>query len=126
LYFALAIGVPDQPASTPYCWLRYYFGQIKTSNQAIMQQPPLSVILSWPKPNYIDPETRGYSNVVLNIILYTILLGFVGLRIWTRKCLKNAFGLDDTFILLALVCRGIASCRAKQLSHLWIVNEADR
>ncbi|KAG4435661.1 hypothetical protein IFR05_008856 [Cadophora sp. M221] len=68
-----------------------------------MQQPPLSVILSWPKPNYIDPETRGYSNVILNIILYIILLGFVSLRIWTRKCLKNAFGRDDTFILLALV-----------------------
>ncbi|KAH7314208.1 integral membrane protein [Rhexocercosporidium sp. MPI-PUGE-AT-0058] len=68
-----------------------------------MQQPPLSVILSWPEPNYIDPETRGYANVILNIILYAILLSFVGLRIWTRKWLKNAFGKDDTFILLALV-----------------------
>ncbi|CZT49072.1 related to L-fucose permease [Rhynchosporium secalis] len=68
-----------------------------------MQQPPLSVLMSWPAPNYKDPETRGYANVILNFILYSILLGFIGLRIWTRRCLQNAFGHDDTFILLALV-----------------------
>ncbi|KAG4413515.1 hypothetical protein IFR04_013343 [Cadophora malorum] len=92
-----------------------------------MQQPPLSVILSWPKPNYIDPETRGYSNVVLNIILYTILLGFVGLRIWTRKCLKNAFGLDDTFILLALVPTTgfFVISILKDTKYLWIRHTYD-
>ena len=30
LYFALAIGVPELPTSTPHCWLCYYFGAIKT------------------------------------------------------------------------------------------------
>ncbi|KAH6716762.1 integral membrane protein [Leptodontidium sp. MPI-SDFR-AT-0119] len=92
-----------------------------------MQQPPLSVILSWPKPNYIDPETRGYSNVILNIILYIILLGFVGLRIWTRKWLKNAFGTDDTFILLALVPTTgfFVISILKDTKYLWIRHTYD-
>ncbi|KAH7391517.1 integral membrane protein [Cadophora sp. MPI-SDFR-AT-0126] len=92
-----------------------------------MQQPPLSVILTWPEPNYIDPETRGYSNVVLNIIFYAILLSFVGLRIWTRRCLNNAFGHDDTFILLALVPTTgfFVISILKDTKYLWIRHTYD-
>ena len=69
-----------------------------------MQPPPLSVIKSWPAPNYINPETRGNANVILNIVLYSLLLFFIGLRIFTRTYLRSSFGADDVFILLALVC----------------------
>jgi hypothetical protein len=74
-----------------------------------MQPPPLSVIESWPAPNYINPETRGNANVILNIVLYSLLLFFIGLRIFTRTYLRSSFGADDVFILLALV-RGLISC----------------
>ncbi|KAL2061629.1 hypothetical protein VTL71DRAFT_7006 [Oculimacula yallundae] len=92
-----------------------------------MQSPPLSVLLSWPQPNYIDPETRGFANVILNLIFYTILLGFLGLRIWTRTCLRNAFGLDDTFILLALIpTTGFFIISIlKDTTYLWIRHTYD-
>ncbi|KAN0104447.1 hypothetical protein V8E51_010192 [Hyaloscypha variabilis] len=68
-----------------------------------MQPPPLSVIESWPAPNYINPETRGNANVILNIVLYSLLLFFISLRIFTRTYLRSSFGADDVFILLALI-----------------------
>jgi hypothetical protein len=61
------------------------------------------VTKAWPKPNYVNPETRGSLKVVLNVALYTILLCFVGLRIFTRTYLRKIFGGDDVLILLALV-----------------------
>ncbi|EOA81748.1 uncharacterized protein SETTUDRAFT_98807 [Exserohilum turcica Et28A] len=37
-----------------------------------MQLPPVSVILSWPTPNYHDPVTRGPALVIINSIFVTI------------------------------------------------------
>lgn len=69
-----------------------------------MQIPPPDVIAAWPKPNYDNPsETHGHLKVIVNIVLYTILICFVGLRIFTRTYLRKGFGGDDVFILLALV-----------------------
>jgi hypothetical protein len=68
-----------------------------------MEPPPLSVIKSWPAPNYINPETRGNANIILNIVLYALLLFFIGLRIFTRTYLRSSFGADDVFMLLALI-----------------------
>ncbi|CAD6447475.1 f5a65b85-6825-44c0-8c95-cc2709ff95ec [Sclerotinia trifoliorum] len=68
-----------------------------------MQQPPAWVIASWPTPNYIDPETHGYGNVILNIVLYIILCCFIALRIWTRTRLRASFGADDIMILFAMI-----------------------
>ena len=58
---------------------------------------------SWPAPNYVDPQTRGNSVIVINSILYGLVLGVVGLRIFTRTCISRSFGYDDAFILLAMV-----------------------
>ncbi|PQE15390.1 integral membrane protein [Rutstroemia sp. NJR-2017a BVV2] len=68
-----------------------------------MQRPPAYVLASWPKPNYVDPVTHGYGNVVMNIVLYLILCMFLSLRIWTRTRLRASFGADDVMILLAMV-----------------------
>lgn len=68
-----------------------------------MQKPPLSVIEAWPRPNYVDPVTRGNENIVLNIVLYIFLMLFVGLRIITRTFVKRAFGADDALILAAII-----------------------
>jgi hypothetical protein len=69
-----------------------------------MQIPPLEVLNAWPAPNYINPVTRGYGNIYLNIVLYTIVNIFLGLRIFTRTRLAGTFGADDVFILIAWVC----------------------
>ncbi|KAJ8071814.1 hypothetical protein OCU04_002128 [Sclerotinia nivalis] len=68
-----------------------------------MQQPPAWVVASWPTPNYVDPETHGYGNVILNIVLYIILCCFMALRIWTRTRLRASFGADDIMILFAMI-----------------------
>ncbi len=68
-----------------------------------MQIPPLEVLNSWPTPNYENPVTRGNANIILNVVLYSFLIFFVGLRVFTRTRLAGTFGADDVFILLAVV-----------------------
>jgi Ca2+/Na+ antiporter len=58
---------------------------------------------SWPTPNYTDPETRGPGVIYINSILYPLVLAVVGIRTYTRVFISRSFGLDDTFILLAMV-----------------------
>ena len=68
-----------------------------------MQIPPEPVRAAWPKPNYIDPVTRGNENLVINVVLFSFLTCFIFLRILTRTHLRKAFGADDVLILLAVV-----------------------
>ncbi len=68
-----------------------------------MHNPPWSVIASWPRPNYIDPVTRGPGLVIVNVVLLVLMLLVVGLRFYTRMRITKSFGADDIFIGLALV-----------------------
>ncbi|KAH7402780.1 hypothetical protein BKA66DRAFT_564681 [Pyrenochaeta sp. MPI-SDFR-AT-0127] len=65
--------------------------------------PPTEVLLSWPTPNYDHPVTRGNALLVVNSVLITLVIITVGLRLYTRLVIKRWFGLDDVFILLAMV-----------------------
>jgi len=69
-----------------------------------MQLPPLSVLASWPTPNYVDPETKGPALLLCNSIMFSIASAIVAVRIYTRVRISKCFGADDVFILLALVC----------------------
>lgn len=68
-----------------------------------MRLPPLEIILTWPTPDYIDPPTRGDALLIVNSIFITLVIVTVSLRLYTRLAIKRWFGLDDVFILLALV-----------------------
>ncbi|TVY75578.1 hypothetical protein LSUE1_G004653 [Lachnellula suecica] len=68
-----------------------------------MQLPPAWYLATLPPPNYVDPVTRGNAKVIINIILYSILICFIGLRIYTRTHLRKFFGIDDILILVALI-----------------------
>ncbi|KAF2856944.1 hypothetical protein T440DRAFT_494693 [Plenodomus tracheiphilus IPT5] len=68
-----------------------------------MRLPPYEVLLSWPTPNYDNPVTRGNALVVVNSIFLGLVIITVGLRLYTRVIIKRWFGLDDIFILLALL-----------------------
>lgn len=78
-----------------------------------MQLPPWSVIVSWPKPNYVDPVTRGDALLVL-MILFSILvfLAVIG-RYYSRIVIKRWFGWDDSMITLAWVSTDRALSRGK-------------
>lgn len=61
------------------------------------------MILTWPTPNYVNPPTRGDALLIVNSILIALVAIVVGLRMYTRIIIKRWFGLDDIFILVALV-----------------------
>src|SRR4051812_2921558 len=68
-----------------------------------MQLPPVDVLLSWPTPNYEDPVTRGPALVIVNSIFVALAVSTVAARLYTRIVIKRWFGIDDVFILLALL-----------------------
>lgn len=65
--------------------------------------PSPQVIASWPRPNYENPETRGYGLVILTSILAFVSTFVVVLRLWTRATVTRNFGIDDWVILAATV-----------------------
>jgi hypothetical protein len=66
--------------------------------------PPPEVFFSW-KPNYVNPERRGQTEIVVQeALLLSLCVITVALRIYTRKFLAKNFGWDDALIILALVC----------------------
>lgn len=68
-----------------------------------MRQIPIDKLLSFPIPNYKDPETQGSALLTVNAVFLALVTTFVVLRIYTRVYLKRWFGLDDVFIIIAYV-----------------------
>lgn len=68
-----------------------------------MRLPPLSVLLSWPSPNYADPVTRGNASLIVNVIFSIFVVAVVLLRLYCRISVKRWLGIDDMMILPALV-----------------------
>jgi hypothetical protein len=68
-----------------------------------MRTPPPEVVESWPAPNYVDPETRGQSLLVVNITLLGLCLIALAARLWSRLVILRSPGLDDLFITIAIV-----------------------
>ncbi|KAJ8116664.1 hypothetical protein OPT61_g1959 [Boeremia exigua] len=65
--------------------------------------PPAEVMRSWPKPNYVNPEDRGWvSSIVVLIVLGITFLVYVA-RMWARLGLGKNAGLDDTIMSLAIL-----------------------
>jgi hypothetical protein len=65
---------------------------------------PLSVILSWPIPNYVDPVTRdsrGY--FALCTIFLSLATVAVSARFYARIIVRRWVGLDDVFVAIAYV-----------------------
>ncbi|KIW91784.1 uncharacterized protein Z519_07754 [Cladophialophora bantiana CBS 173.52] len=64
--------------------------------------PPLSVIASFPKPNYVDPHTRGPGLVYMCIIFAAIGIIICTARVYSRLFITKAPGLDDLLVIIAL------------------------
>jgi hypothetical protein len=64
---------------------------------------PQEVYDAWPKPNYVNPETRGHAFYFVSSISLAAAAISVCLRLWTRIYVRRYFGLDDLLIVLALV-----------------------
>lgn len=82
---------------------RLYRKGCKVSTMPGGLSPPPEVYLSWPKPNYVDPPSRGNAVVVLNFVLLALCFIVVGLRSYARLLQANTFGLDDVFVLVGMI-----------------------
>jgi hypothetical protein len=69
----------------------------------MVRNVPLEVIASWPAANYVDPELRGNSLFIINGVFIAITIGMAFSRFYTRIFISRWIGIDDLFILLALV-----------------------
>ena len=66
-------------------------------------RPPLSVIESWPRPNYINPVRRDWTVPVILIVLFFITFLVFCARLWARLTVTHDAGFDDLLIALAMV-----------------------
>ncbi|KAB8737498.1 hypothetical protein FH972_026457 [Carpinus fangiana] len=66
-------------------------------------EPPLSVIVGWPPPNHVDPETRGPALLILIILLGVLAVITVAARFYCRLFLTKNAGADDWMLLAAMV-----------------------
>ena len=90
-----------------------------------MRLPPLDVIESWPKPNYVNPESKAGILLATEITITVVMFLVVVLRIYTRLRISKyenlvlvgssfahaadilgnrCWGLDDWFIIPSTVC----------------------
>jgi hypothetical protein len=69
----------------------------------LVQRSLADVAIHWPRPNYINPHTRGPELYIINSIFLLLATLGVVTRLYTRISIRNWFGLDDVFISVALV-----------------------
>lgn len=68
-----------------------------------MRIVPTGVYLSWPTPNYENPQTRGVAGKVVAISLMSITTVVLILRFYSRVWVTKGRGLDDALIFAAFV-----------------------
>lgn len=61
------------------------------------------MILSWPKPNYVNPETQGPAVIYVIAIFSAIGILAVSARLYARFFLTKAPGIDDAFVVFGLL-----------------------
>lgn len=65
--------------------------------------PPPKVLMAWPKPNRIDPETRGWEAPIVLIIVLAITFFVYTARMWARLVVAKNAGVDDLLMSIAMV-----------------------
>ncbi|OBT60383.1 hypothetical protein VE03_10896 [Pseudogymnoascus sp. 23342-1-I1] len=69
-----------------------------------MRFPPLDVVETWPKPNYIDPDRRGHASLIVQCILVFLATVIVSIRLYARVAITKArVGIDDVIIIISLI-----------------------
>jgi hypothetical protein len=58
---------------------------------------------TWPAPNYVDPETRGWGAPAGIIAMCIVTTAVVAARLWARFRIKHTSGVDDWLIIAAMV-----------------------
>jgi hypothetical protein len=65
--------------------------------------PPPDVLLSWPKPNYVDPEERGWGPPIVLLVFLGITFLVYCARMWARLAISKNIGFDDILVSIAML-----------------------
>ncbi|KAF2024334.1 hypothetical protein EK21DRAFT_20975, partial [Setomelanomma holmii] len=65
--------------------------------------PPSEVILSWPRPNHVDPEERGWEAPIALIVVLALTFIVYALRMWARLVVAKNAGMDDLLMSFAMI-----------------------
>jgi hypothetical protein len=68
-----------------------------------MRSPPPEVVATWPRPNYINPETRGPDLIVAGLITLSVALICLALRLYVRVRIMRKTEMDDYVMVAATV-----------------------
>lgn len=79
--------------------------------------PTVDAILAWPKPNYVDPQTKGNELLVVTIISTILSIAAVLARVWVRIVCQRQFGADDVMLVLCIVGAFPITLRIDGLAH---------
>lgn len=98
------LSCPADATSSSYArqQLKYAFAASHPT-LSIMRSPPLEVMKTWPKPNYVNPVTRGSTLMIVELTLLPIAMIVVFLRMWVRVAWLKKAWYDDYLMLLAMV-----------------------
>ena len=76
---------------------------VRNTPTATMRSPPPEVLATWPKPNYVDPITRGPSLMIVELTLLPIAMIVVFLRLWVRISWLKKSWYDDYLMIVAMI-----------------------
>jgi hypothetical protein len=65
--------------------------------------PPPEVLLSWPVPNYVNPEDRGWDSSIILMVVLGITFVIYTVRMWARLVVAKNAGLDDILMSVAML-----------------------
>ncbi len=68
-----------------------------------MRSPPPEVLATWPKPNYVDPVTRGPALVIVELTALSLSSIILGMRLYTRAYVTRNLGWDDWVMVAGAV-----------------------
>ena len=70
-----------------------------------MRSAPPEVVASWPRPNYINPETRGPDLIIAGLVTLVFALICCALRLYVRIRIMRKTAMDDWMMVAATVRR---------------------
>jgi hypothetical protein len=68
-----------------------------------MTRPTFQDFEKWPKPNFVDPQTREWLVIGVEAPLTFVAAMFVAARFYARTIIKRVLGWDDWLMLAAMV-----------------------
>jgi hypothetical protein len=66
-------------------------------------QPPIEVLLSWPRPNLVDPEMKPNTITVVAYVFGPLTVILFLIRLWVRIFHQRNPGWDDWIMVAAMV-----------------------